>query len=127
MVVDRRPEILFVCNSAFATEIIITLLECAEYSVTWAQTKADAVDWLGRRRFAVAVLDSCVPEPQQLGAEIQLHGIPIVPMCTSATERTRTGITGDAIKSLLTALFTVAPLSWMKRQDVSRPPARGNK
>lgn len=114
IVAGRRPEILFVCRCGFAAETLITMLKCAEYSITYAETKPAAMDWLSRRRFQAIIVESSVPEGHELQAEGESRGIPIIWITVHRNGNTSTGITAESVKALLASVFALVPLDWVK-------------
>jgi DNA-binding NtrC family response regulator len=111
-----RPEILFICRSGFAAETLITVLKSADYSITHAETKTGAIDWLSRRRFQAMIVDCSVPDGRELQVQGELRGVPVITITTQPNQHTSTGITAASVKELLAAVFKLVPLDWFRRR-----------
>ena len=107
-----RPEILFVCHSGSSAESLISLLKSADYSITHAESRFEALDWLARRRFRAMLLDCSIAEAEELRSEGESCGVPIIPVAT-----TRSGVTAESVKAILGSIFKIAPLEWFRRRD----------
>ncbi len=91
------------------------MLKCADYSITHVETKTEAIDWLAERRFQAIIVDCRVFDCQELHAEAQSFGVPVIPISTHPTAYTITGISAASVKDILATVLKVAPVGLVQR------------
>lgn len=115
MLVEHRPEVLLVCHSGVSAETLITILKCAGYSITYAETKTEAVNWMLRRRFRAVILDCWVDEREECQTKANLLAIPVITITTHHPSYTSSCIP-VSVREVLATLFAIAPLEWFEQR-----------
>jgi hypothetical protein len=111
---EHRPEILLLCGAGSGAELLLTVLKCADYSITHAETEVEALNWLSRRSFQAAVLGASTTLPGELQRELEVRCIPVVKVALQRHGHWNTGITAINVRELLEALFRFAPQEWFR-------------